>query len=151
MVFGCLWGICAEVVAGQAFPLVTGVQPRVCKSIAKASKVRILHLPPRAEKVLDDLRKRRSGALSCGPAVIGSNRLSTAVRVTSYAHLGLVSAIGAILPGVSWQRCRTHYAATLMTITPKTSWPWVRTLLHSIYDQPDVDSVVARYDRSLSL
>jgi hypothetical protein len=45
----------------------------------------------------------------------------------------------------------THYAATLMTITPKTSWPWVRTLLHSIYDQPDADSVVARYDRSLSL
>jgi hypothetical protein len=27
----------------------------------------------------------------------------------------------------------------------------VRTLLHSIYDQPDADSVVGRYDRSLSL
>ena len=36
-----------------------------------------------------------------------------------------------------------------MTITPKTSWPWVRTLLHSIYDQPDADSVVAQYDRVL--
>ena len=91
------------------------------------------------------------GALSCGPAVTGSNRLSTAVRVTSDAHQGLVSAIGATLPGLSWQRCRTHYAATLMTITPKTSWPWVRTLLHSIYDQPDADSVVAQYDLSLSL
>ena len=85
----------------------------------------------------------------CGPAVIGSNRLSTAVGVTSDAHQGLVSAIGATLPGASWQRCRTHYAATLMTITPKTSWPWVRTLLHSIYDQPDADSVVAQYDRVL--
>jgi len=38
----------------------------------------------------------------------------------------------------------THYAANLMGITPKTSWPWVRTLLHSIYDQPDADSVVAQ-------
>jgi hypothetical protein len=25
-------------------------------------------------------------------------------------HRGLVEAIGATLPGASWQRCRTHYA-----------------------------------------
>ena len=30
--------------------------------------------------------------------------------VTSDAHAGLVAAIGATLPGASWQRCRTHYA-----------------------------------------
>jgi hypothetical protein len=30
---------------------------------------------------------------------------------------------------------------------PKASWPWVRTLLHSVYDQPDSDSVAAQYDR----
>src|SRR5665648_336272 len=62
---------------GSAFPLVTGLVPVVCKSIANASKVRILHLPPRAERA-PDLRKRRLGALSCGPAVIGSNELSMA-------------------------------------------------------------------------
>ena len=28
--------------------------------------------------------------------------------VTSDAHRGLVDAIGATLPGASWQRCRTH-------------------------------------------
>jgi len=33
---------------GQAFPLVTALSPKDCKSIAKASKVRILHLPPSA-------------------------------------------------------------------------------------------------------
>jgi transposase-like protein len=72
----------------------------------------------------------------------------TGVRlVTSDAHRGLVDAIGATLPGASWQRCRTHYAANLMTATPKTSWPWVKTLLHSVYDQPDADSVHAQYDR----
>jgi putative transposase len=32
---------------------------------------------------------------------------------------------------------------------PKSSWPWVRTLLHSIFDQPDAESVVAQYDRVL--
>jgi putative transposase len=36
-----------------------------------------------------------------------------------------------------------------MSVTPKFSWPWVRTLLHSIFDQPDAESVVAQYDRVL--
>ena len=67
--------------------------------------------------------------------------------VTSDAHRGLVEAIGATLPGASWQRCRTHYAANLMAATPKASWPWVKTLLHSVYDQPDAASVHAQYDR----
>ena len=34
-----------------------------------------------------------------------------------------------------------------MSVTPKASWPWVRTLLHSVYDQPDAASVHAQYDR----
>ena len=63
--------------------------------------------------------------------------------VTSDAHRGLVEAIGATLPGAAWQRCRTHYAANLMAATPKASWPWVKTLLHSVYDQPDAASVHA--------
>src|SRR5215217_6708693 len=49
---------------------------------------------------------------------------------------GLVEAIGATLPGASWQRCRTHYAANLMAVTPKSAWGWVKALLHSVYDQP---------------
>ena len=74
----------------------------------------------------------------------------TGVRlVTSDAHAGLVAAIGATLPGASWQRCRTHYAANLMSATPKSSWPWVRALLHSVYDQPDAVSVQAQFDRIL--
>jgi putative transposase len=74
----------------------------------------------------------------------------TGVRlVTSDAHNGLVAAIGAALPGAGWQRCRTHYAANLMSATPKASWPWVRALLHSVYDQPDAASVHAQFDRIL--
>jgi putative transposase len=75
--------------------------------------------------------------------------LSGVALVTSDAHPGLVAAIGATLPGAAWQRCRTHYAVNLMSVTPKSSWPWVRTLLHSIFDQPDAESVVAQYGRVL--
>ncbi len=72
----------------------------------------------------------------------------TGVRlVTSDAHAGLVGAIGATLGGASWQRCRTHYAANLMSVTPKASWPWVKALLHSIYDQPDAEAVHAQFGR----
>jgi transposase-like protein len=38
--------------------------------------------------------------------------LSGVRLVTSDAHAGLLAAIGATLPGASWQRCRTHYAAS---------------------------------------
>jgi transposase-like protein len=69
--------------------------------------------------------------------------------VTSDAHAGLVEAIAANLPGASWQRCRTHYAANLMSATPKSSWGWVKALLHSVYDQPDGEAVHAQYDRVL--
>ena len=68
--------------------------------------------------------------------------------ITSDAHAGLVTAAGATLGG-AWQRCRTHYAANLMSVTPKSSWPWVKTLLHTVFDQPDADAVHAQFDRVL--
>ncbi len=73
--------------------------------------------------------------------------LSGVKLVTSDAHAGLVSAIAATLPGAAWQRCRTHYAANLMSATPKSSWGWVKALLHSVYDQPDTEAVHAQFDR----
>ena len=67
--------------------------------------------------------------------------------VTSDAHRGLVDAIGATLTGTSWQRCRTHFAANLMSQTPKAAWGWVKALLHSVYEQPDAKAVHAQFDR----
>ncbi|XVX19864.1 IS256 family transposase [Actinomycetota bacterium] len=67
--------------------------------------------------------------------------------VTSDAHRGLTAAIAATMAGAGWQRCRTHYAANLMSATPKSSWGWVKALWHSIYDQPDAESVHAQFDR----
>jgi transposase-like protein len=69
--------------------------------------------------------------------------------VTSDAHVGLVEAVAANLPGASWQRCRTHYAANLMSVTPKSMWPAVKAMLHSVYDQPDRPAVHAQFDRLL--
>jgi putative transposase len=69
--------------------------------------------------------------------------------VTSDAHAGLVEAVAATLPGASWQRCRTHYAANLMAICPKAAWPGVKAMLHSVYDQPDAASVHTQYDKLL--
>ena len=73
--------------------------------------------------------------------------LSGVRLVTSDAHRGLTAAVAATLPGAAWQRCRTHYAANLMSATPKNSWGWVKALLHSVYDQPDADAVHAQFDR----
>jgi putative transposase len=75
--------------------------------------------------------------------------LTGVALVTSDAHTGLVDAVGVTLPGAAWQRCRTHYAANLMGVTPKTSWGWVKALLHSVYDQPDATSVHAQFHRIL--
>ena len=36
-----------------------------------------------------------------------------------------------------------------MGITPKSMWPAVKAMLHSVYDQPDAASVHAQFDRLL--
>ncbi len=65
--------------------------------------------------------------------------------VTSDDHAGLVNAIGSVLPGAAWQRCRTHYHRKLLTKVPKTAQPWVSTLVRTIFEQPDADSVRAQH------
>ena len=75
--------------------------------------------------------------------------LSGVALVTSDAHRGLVEAIGATLPGASWQRCRTHYAANLMSATPKSAWGWVKALLHSRLRPARRRAVHAQFDRVL--
>lgn len=62
-------------------------------------------------------------------------------------HLPCPHPIGEIGPRLTVGVCRTHYAANLMSATPKASWPWVKAMLHSIYDQPDAPSVHAQFDR----
>jgi putative transposase len=69
--------------------------------------------------------------------------------VISDAHRGLVSAIGAALPGAAWQRCRTHYLRNLLAKVPKSAQPWVATLVRTVFDQPDADAVRQQFIRVL--
>jgi putative transposase len=71
--------------------------------------------------------------------------LSGVAMVISDDHAGLVNAIGAVLPGASWQRCRTHYHRNLLTKVPKSAQPWVSTLVRTIFEQPDAASVRAQH------
>jgi putative transposase len=36
-----------------------------------------------------------------------------------------------------------------MSVTPKSMWPAVKAMLHSVYDQPDATAVQAQFDRLL--
>jgi len=76
--------------------------------------------------------------------------LTGVALVTSDAHTGLVDAIGATLPGASWQRCRTHYTVNLMSVCPKHAWPAVKVWLHSVFEQVDAKAVRAQYDQLLA-
>ena len=48
--------------------------------------------------------------------------------VTSDTHQGLKNAIAAVFAGTSWQRCRTHFMANLLTRVPKRAQPGVATM-----------------------
>ena len=67
--------------------------------------------------------------------------------VTSDDHQGLIEAIGATLPGASWQRCRTHYMKNLLTKVPKAASQMVATMVRTIFAQPDPDTVWAQHRR----
>jgi transposase-like protein len=106
----------------------------------------------------DGYREILGGATSTAESGAGWNSifqnlvargLSGVALVTSDAHAGLVDAIGANLPGVTWQRCRTHYTANLMSVCPKHAWGGVKAMLHSVFDQIDTDAVHAQYDKLL--
>jgi len=73
--------------------------------------------------------------------------LSGVKLATSDAHPGLVDAIEATLPGVSWQRCRTHSMRNLLTRVPKSAQSFVATMVRSIFAQPDAESVHEQHRR----
>ena len=67
--------------------------------------------------------------------------------VTSDAHTGLTSAVASALPGASWQRCRTHYLRNLLTKVPKSAQPGVATLVRTIFDQADAQTVREQFGK----
>jgi transposase-like protein len=73
--------------------------------------------------------------------------LSGVQLVISDCHEGLRQAIAAVLPGASWQRCRTHFMRNLLTKVPKASQSMVATLVRTIFEQPDSEQVWAQHAR----
>ncbi len=71
--------------------------------------------------------------------------LSGVKLVISDAHEGLKAAIGKVLHGASWQRCRTHFMRNLLTKVPRSAQRLVATLVRGIFEQPDADQVWAMY------
>jgi putative transposase len=71
--------------------------------------------------------------------------LSGEALVVSDAHEGLKNAIAAVLPGASWQRCRTHAMRNLLTRVPKAAQGLVATLVRTIFAQSDATRVQAQF------
>jgi transposase-like protein len=57
--------------------------------------------------------------------------------VTSDAHEGLKKALGQVLAGVAWQRCRVHFMRNLLAHVPRGDKSIVAAALRTIFAQPD--------------
>src|SRR6185436_19640792 len=60
--------------------------------------------------------------------------------VISDAHQGLKGAIGAVLHGASWQRCRVHFIRNLLALVPKSAAAMVAATVRTVFAQPDAAS-----------
>jgi putative transposase len=66
--------------------------------------------------------------------------------VISDAHNGLKAAIGSVLLGASWQRCRVHFLRNVLATVPKGSADMVAAAVRTIFAQPDAPSVRSQLD-----
>ena len=56
--------------------------------------------------------------------------------VISDAHAGLKAAIGSVLLGAAWQRCRVHFLRNVLAQVPKGSAEMVAATIRTIFAQP---------------
>lgn len=75
--------------------------------------------------------------------------LSGVLLVVSDAHEGLKAAIAAVLPGASWQRCRTHFMRNLQGKVPKSAQGLVASLVRATFAQPSSEDVWAQHRRTV--
>lgn len=66
--------------------------------------------------------------------------------VTSDAHEGLKKALGQVLAGVTWQRCRVHFMRNLLAHVPRGDKSMVAAALRTIFAQPDRPAAGAQLD-----
>src|SRR3712207_6952454 len=66
--------------------------------------------------------------------------------VISDAHTGLKTAIGAVLLGSAWQRCRVHVMRNVLARVPRGNSEMVTAAIRTIFAQPDAEHVHSQLD-----
>lgn len=67
--------------------------------------------------------------------------------VISDAHEGLKVAIGAVLHGASWQRCRVHFLRNALALVPKSAQQMVAATIRTVFVQPEPAAARAQWRR----
>lgn len=76
-----------------------------------------------------------------------SRGLSGVQLVISDAHQGLRAAIGAVLAGAAWQRCRVHFVRNALALVPKSAAAMVAATIRTVFAQPDPDAARDQWRR----
>jgi transposase-like protein len=66
--------------------------------------------------------------------------LSGVLLVISDAHVGLREAVGVVLGGASWQRCRVHFLRNALARVPKSAQAMTAAAIRTIFAQPDSEA-----------
>lgn len=72
--------------------------------------------------------------------------LAGVLLVISDAHEGLKAAIGSVLLGSSWQRCRVHFTRNVLDAVSKTNAEMVAAAIRTIFAQPDATHVTEQFE-----
>lgn len=73
--------------------------------------------------------------------------LSGVRLVTSDSHRGLKRAVGTVLVGASWQRCRVHFMRNALSLVPKAAQQMVGATIRTVFAQPDAASACEQWRR----
>ena len=66
--------------------------------------------------------------------------------VISDAHTALKQAIGAVMIGASWQRCRVHFLRNVLGQVPRGNTEMVAAAVRTVFAQPDADHVTEQFE-----
>ena len=73
--------------------------------------------------------------------------LSGVRLVTSYSHRGLKRAVGTVLVGASWQRCRVHFMRNALSLVPRAAQQMVGATIRTVFAQPEAASACEQWRR----
>ena len=66
--------------------------------------------------------------------------------VISDAHTGLTQAVGAVMLGAAWQRCRVHFMRNVLAQVPGGNTEMVAAAVRTVFAQPDAEHVHEQFE-----